>query len=531
MQSHPSERSGSFAFLAGITLFWLAARLFPLLQAVPWTFWEVWEARKLLEYGFLNQLGGIVEIHHMTGRLTHPEAFYYTHHPYPILWLFTLVYQITGPWGVVLFNSAWGLVGSLLLFKVLCRYFDAKNSFLATVCATLAPSSIFFDIDPSIVACSAIVWPFILWTLPRPAAAVSKSSLWIPGFIIFIAGQICWFSLTILPALWMLMPGNRDIKNKWWQSVLWGATATACLFVTQVIFYTSDYGSLFGYAAGQSALLKGDQSRWSMLPNTFVKSFVMMGPALVFGSFLAFAQRQALLRDRIMAGTALYFGIFLLTGLVLTRFFFRERTMYEFLVVPAAFMTAFGLQNSRRWVATSLSLGLAAILGIIFVHLQAAIPRVSETSKVVGSFLASSTNVKEVILTNLKEQQWPFAPWDVGSRNYTAMIADRLLFFDVQSPDEIEKHWRQSAMKDAPAVYILDLSKSPESTLATELQTHWKLRANETLELPKEPLSMTTRLRTYYWKLIGSAHSADSKSSSYSRTLKVAIYDSLPRGI
>ncbi len=41
--------SGRWAWISLATL-WAVTRIYPIAQAIPWTYWKVWEAKKLLEY-------------------------------------------------------------------------------------------------------------------------------------------------------------------------------------------------------------------------------------------------------------------------------------------------------------------------------------------------------------------------------------------------------------------------------------------------------------------------------------------------
>ena len=77
------KRPLAFAFCLLAILF-VCTRLFPLLQAQPWSYWEVSEAKKLNEYGFFERRGALLDYHYLAGVLPHPEKFNYVNHPAPI---------------------------------------------------------------------------------------------------------------------------------------------------------------------------------------------------------------------------------------------------------------------------------------------------------------------------------------------------------------------------------------------------------------------------------------------------------------
>src|SRR2546426_12623064 len=83
------------------------AFLWLIVHALPWFWladgrhfhWEIVEAKKLLEYGFWARKGAILSYGMYAGILPHPGDFNYVNHPYPILWLYTLLYLLFGKVG------------------------------------------------------------------------------------------------------------------------------------------------------------------------------------------------------------------------------------------------------------------------------------------------------------------------------------------------------------------------------------------------------------------------------------------------
>ena len=98
---------------------WIATRAYPLSQAQPSVYWEVAEAKKLLEYGFCERQGAIINIHFMTGTMPEPWKYNYVNHPYPILWFDTFLYWLGGSWAVLLNSALLGLLTCLAMIPAL----------------------------------------------------------------------------------------------------------------------------------------------------------------------------------------------------------------------------------------------------------------------------------------------------------------------------------------------------------------------------------------------------------------------------
>ncbi|MBM3892173.1 MAG: glycosyltransferase family 39 protein, partial [Verrucomicrobia bacterium] len=186
---------------------WLLTRAYPLSQTVPWTTWEVWEAKKLLEYGFVERQGAILNPHFMTGRLPDPAKYNYVNHPYPILWLDALAYGLGGQWACLLLNSAIQLAGCLMVFAALRRVFEPGASVVGALLYTLAPVSVTLDPNTSTVVVGAVAWPFLVWLLGRGLQQERFSAaVWL-GVAMFLAGQISWLVYTLVPPLALAAAG------------------------------------------------------------------------------------------------------------------------------------------------------------------------------------------------------------------------------------------------------------------------------------------------------------------------------------
>src|ERR1700737_1961073 len=130
-----------FFFLGTV---WLVSRILVLLLIQPRIplYWEVFEIKKLWEYGFLHRAGGLVNIQYLPGHLSNPEVFNYVNHPYPIIWVFALVYHFLGVTGMMVIVLGFGLVGCLPVLAVLRASFTPRAAFVAALLFVLAPTSI-----------------------------------------------------------------------------------------------------------------------------------------------------------------------------------------------------------------------------------------------------------------------------------------------------------------------------------------------------------------------------------------------------
>jgi hypothetical protein len=496
---------------------WLLTRAYPLSQTVPWTVWEVWEAKKLLEYGFVERQGAIINNHYMTGRVPEPAMFNYTNHPYPILWLDTLAYALGGQWACLLLNSGLQLAGCLAVFMALRLVFGAWPSVVGALLYTLAPASVILDANANTVVMGSLAWPFLVWLLGRGLERERLSTaVWL-GVAAFWAGQVSWLAYTLLAPLALVAmgllpghPGNESRRPRW--KLLCGLTVgwalTAAVFVAQIIYYTPHLAGALDYAKAQAGT-ETAMSLARMELTILLRSALSVGPALIVGAaaglWLWWRRREA---NWLEWASVIYLLVFAAAALVLSRFFFREISMYKYLVFPLSVLAAGVVYRvNRRGVATAL-LALA-IAGLVYPLVRASIPTVSETAKAFGEHLRELSQPEELIATNLQQQRPPFQTWDVGGMGCAALIADRLLRQNVTTKAGLDELPEQFGTNQLQVVYVLDPAGSADRALKDFLAAKKKMTLLN-FEPPKEPPSLAARLRSYYWKLAGKHQVADS---------------------
>jgi hypothetical protein len=435
--------------------------------------------------------------------------FNYTHHPYPPLWIDTALYSLFGPWGIVVANAALGLGVALLTLVVLRRFFDGRSAFFGAVLFVVAPSSIFFDVNPNTVALGACFWPLGAYLLQRAAAEPSRRSWgWALATTAFCAGQTNWFALTLVPAFAVVAwfgPWETAHRRRLVTAIFLGAFLAAAVFVLQVLVYTPDFVQLRSYAMGQAGADASGISRIRLLVAILLRSAVMVGPALLLGlgaGLLAVRRGRGGLPGVWWGSLLVYFAFWVLAALVLPRFFQRERSMYEYLLFPCAVLAIAALKHfgSRPLRVTLL---LLAALGVFYPQLQASMVQISKTSWRVGGMLGEKTRPEEVVFTNMVDREFPFEKWDVGCWALTTVIADRILTLGVSSRKVFESSVAAYGEFKPDFVYVLDPAQAIEPSLRDVLRQMAVRTERVRLDIPSQPAGALAEARALYWRWTG----------------------------
>ena len=510
-----------------IALVWAATRAYPLSQAVPWHYWEVWEAKKLLDYGFFARHGGIINIHFMTGMLPDPWRFNYVNHPYPILWLDTLAFSVGGQWGPICLNAFFGLAACIATYFALKCSFGEKESLIGAILFTLAPTNIAFDINPDQSAQGALMWPFAMLALH----ACREKKPWAPlglGLVVFLAGQISWSTYSIYPVLLLMttrVSYERGRGFAWmpdWaatKALMAGAVLTVIVFLAQIALYTHNWQSLFAYLGRQA----GTEAGVSMPQMYFaigLRTALSLGPALLIGMAAGVAQlnRQRSFDWR-QLGVLSYPIIFVCATLLLKRYFYREHHLYAYLVLPLTFLTVEGLCAMKSRALGRILLCLA-VVNLAYPLLRASIPTVSLTSVKLGQQIRSLSRSEQAVGTNIDSQKDPFESWDVGAITNTQLAADRMLFPDVTTRSGIEQIPCTLDAQNVDLIYVWNPRLPVDETLRTLLEATPPLATCQFV-IPDQPPSIAAQLRSAYWKLIGKYQVSSNKQTPASTELRV----------
>ena len=494
---------------------WIAARVYPLLNTVPWREWEIWEAHKLLDYGFFARGGAAIQVPFMTGHLPFPQDLNYVNHPYGILWLDTLLFSVFGSAGVITMILSARLGSTLLAWHIFRHYVSPSAAWSAAALLALLPAGLALDVDSNCIAFAAVMWPVVTLLAHRGLSnsLPQKWRLWLLALAVFASVQTNWFSLTWIPSLLLMTrrdgdPWRGEIKRLWTdpacRAISSGAGAALALFATQVIIYTPNLGAVAHYIGTQAGFHTSEITRTRMTTTVLLRTLLFVGPALVVAGICGVrASQRNQSADRTLAlAFGLYSIAFVAAGLVLTQFFFIERSPYIYLGFPAAYFAANSIESTTSR-AYHWFLGVLALLTTGYISLTFSIPAVTNTSIVIGNFIAAHTSPSDLVLSNLRPQTSPFASWDTGSTGSTAMVADRLAFFDIETPAQISDKASYLGRNFSSAVFVRDMHRPLPSDMLTALRAAGKPLASATFVFPAEPVTIAHRLRESIWKFSG----------------------------
>jgi len=477
-------------------------------QSVPWIYWEVGVAKKLLEYGFLERAGAVLDIHFMTGHLPHPERFNYVNHPYPIHWLNTAIYAVGGGWGIMAFNAVLGLVTCWLVYFALRSFFPERQSFIGAALFTAAPSAIIFDINMNHSAQAAIIWPLGVWLVAK--IRDGKLTAWWLGLAAFVVGQMSWSPFAVFPLLalgamglvWKKGDGfETDIHRPMLRALLVGALLTGAVFALQIVIYTPNWSEVFGYIRGQASSDYGVNTP-RMLIGVAMRAALSLGPALALGALMGVWKVLRKQRtDWLRLSTLVFPAIFICCALLLQRYFYREHHLYEYLLFPMTVLALEGWGNLRSKAGKALIV-LLVLAGIAYPHIRASVPLVSRTVVQMAEALCTMSSPDETILTNGRPQQPPYATWDVGGEINTAYLADRIFRMGMDSAGKMESERDRFGQDQLPIIFLWNPSEPCGDEVRGLLESAspgMVLR----IQRPGESTGLATKLRTAYWKLIG----------------------------
>lgn len=443
-----------------------------------------------------------------SGHLPNPEAYNYTHYPLPMLWVYTFVYWLAGGWGVMFLVLALKLVGCILVFKILDHHFQRFAAWFATVLFAIAPCSIILDCETDLVATGALLWPAAAWFLlmkKRPNG-VSAVPSWLAFMLTFVGGQISWFTLTLVPALMVMAapPATslrqtiaESLRDRVARALLFGALASFGFFLLQVVLYEPDFLTLIQHLrlkmGGEQSSRISRLSLFTLLP---LRTVIFAGLALIAGGvsglLLSHTNRKTLRTVAIV-----YLPSFLLAAIVIPHYFYMENIVYGSLLFPLAVLTAAVLEKQYRWLV--LLLTVLALPGVAYTHLGFSVPTISATSRLIGRFMADHTAATDVIVTNVEMGHPPYKPSDVQAGKATSIIADRLVFYGVQSSEKLEQLPELLKRSDYNLIFIRSPGLPLSPDVSKRLEQDGQRLAVETLKLPTSELTLAERLRAYFW--------------------------------
>lgn len=509
-----------------IIFLFLLTRSWPLMTFEPWSDWQVYQARKLDQYGLLERKGALLDIHFMNGVVPNPEKFNYPNHPAPIHWLNTLFYRGFGDWGVVLLATALGFFGTIAALFALNRFFTPKVALAGAILFVLAPTSIIYDVDPNQGALGAIIWPLAVSSFAIGGSFLSPLIL---GLACLLTGQMSWVVWLVFPSLLVLALGlakernwHARVSKKMVVALFTGAGLTIAFFLMQVLFYTPDWDKLLQYVGKQSVQEIGIKE-W--LVRIVTRSGMSLGPALLLGASAgtAILARKSKLSALELAAL-IFIPIFLLGSVVLRGFFFRENWPYEYAVFPAVILTCSALSNisSQKIQRYALVLLFGLCLpSMAYVYLRFSNPILSPQTEFIAQLMAENSQPHEVVATNLEDQLPPLPFWNVSGLGIASQKADRLIRSNIKSKEELFNLLINFQADSLDVVFINSLSRPIDSKLQNTLEN----LSSISFELPQSfaRLPLSLRLREQFWKLAG-RHQVEKTNCNLQATENIFVY-------
>ncbi len=528
------------AALLSLIIIWILARLYAAHMVEPFMETEIQQARKLLEYGFAERHGASLWSPECTGTLPNPEAFNYTHHPYPFFWLLTGLLAVAGPYGILAFTTLLKLAGYILTFKTFDVRFGRSAAWLGTLLYGLAPCGLLEDLGYSCVTQSALLWPVGAWLLVGRKAGdgtTRQLSPWGCAILAFLAGQVDWLALAVIPGLVALVhdwsvPWRASlqavIRNPRARALILGATASALLFAVQVVIYHPDMRNLSDWLAAKSGATGAAVSKAHMFALIGVRLMVFAGPALLLGAVLGAWGRNAR-RDPLALSVLVFFaGFALLVGLI-PNYFYMERTVYVMLLFPLAALATAALQHAGKF--TTLILAACMVPGVLYAHLYLSVPAYSPVARQLAELIARHSAKDEVVLTNLNPLQSPFSPGDVPGGKATGILSDRRIYFGIDRLDQISDLPKFLKRSQASLAYFQVRSRPVATDLESLLGQKSLKREEVSISFPVSAPTMAERLRAWAWHNIMRKSSAAAAPTAAAGPVTIQIYHlDLPAG-
>lgn len=519
-----------------LTVVWALTRLVAWTNANPQVSWDIWEARKLHDYGFANRLGAMVNYHYLPGMLSNPEAFNYVDHPAGAVWIYYAIYPFLGTTGILACCALAGLAGCLLTYLILLRFYDARTALWGGLLYIVAPIAIFYDAEPNFVALGVVFWPLSVYCATDPRLSAVKKA-WLLGLIIFVAGQITWFSWMIYPCLIFLTARKeqsffqqvcRPFSNPIWVGLTIGMFLTAVGFFAQIFGYSGDLDGAFDYALRRVRPKEESLTRAVMMKTVLIKFFLLIGPALFLGGIaglIVTLKRWG--KDRLAVLAVIGLACNVVAIAVLTNFYYTEQNGHRFMLFPACVLTATLLwQITYRWLKPLLV--VLSLCGLFYAEVRTLIPVSSQASNVFSEKLAAKFDPYALIYTNLGKRHAPFPSWEPDPSWNVSLSSDRHIYLEANTLKGLAEHLTafRSQSKQPPVFYLVDPSQSLDDGLRAYLEKNGKRLDDWALEFPFEKPNAGTQLRSLYWRLAKSRYALKANENTNSATqLTFQVYE------
>jgi hypothetical protein len=498
---------------------------------------EVIAAKKLLEYGFQRLHGVQLYPEALYGTVAHPEHCYIMRGSLLTFWFYTLLYYCFGFAGVCAVLYLLKYAASLLCFLVLDRCFSRSSAFWASVLYAVAPLFILCDGASNSIILSTIIWPIslalIVFRLHRKETR-SPGDILLAGATTFLAGQVCYFALSIVPSLAVINSRVTSLRPRAIRAVVTDPVSLAFLaggvlsflaILGQVAFYVGSLGPLMNYSLHKAGESAGGVQRLYVMGLIPLRTGFFIGLALALASLLGclyLAKDSTFDGKKPVLGAVFYFVTFGAMVIAAPSAFVQENMYYSWLIFPGAVMAAMVFDKAGHQLRKLiLALGVASI---VLALMYAAVPIAgSPMGRYMGKVFAAHSKKTDFIFTNLRPFSAPYKASDIGGEACTRTYADRFIVFGVAEPAQLGvardlvdestgfQYWR---MRSLP----IGLS------LETELASRGKLVKTIPVIFPDGRETPLERLRSFvYYSLMKKGKPVDRGGSGVSSDL-IDIY-------
>ncbi len=531
--------------LVWLTVIWLVVRIYP-----AWMGWsslaadgEVIKAIKLLEYGVQRLHGAAVNPAIQYGTVAHPEHYNYCHSPYPVFWAYTAIYYCFGFAGVCAVLYLLKYAALLLCFVVLDRCFARSSAFWASVLYAVAPLYMLCDGASNTIILSTILWPIsvalILFRFHRKERA-GPGDLLLAGATAFLAGQACYFALSIIPSLVVINSRVASLRPRALRAVatdpinlafVAGGVLSLLVFLGQVAVYEGGLSPLINYSLTKAGASAAGVRRLYVIGLIPLRISFFAGLALTFASLLGclyLARDTSLAGKKPVLGAFLYFVVFGAMVLAAPSAFVQENMYYSWLIFPGAVMAALVFDKAGHRLR-NLILALGG-MSMVLALLYAAVPIAgSPMGRYMGKVFAAHSKKTDFIFTNLRPLSSPYKASDIGGEACTKTYADRFIVFGVSEPAQLDvagdlvdestgfQYWRMRSLTIGPG-------------LEAELASRGKLVETIPVTFPDRTETLLERLRSFVYYSVMKKGKSPSHGGGISSDL-IDIYQiDLPAG-
>jgi hypothetical protein len=514
-----------------LILVWIASRVVVAMHCEFWSQWDVFQARKLLEYGFWERGGALTWMHVMGGTMPYPQDITSSTHPYPGVWLYAALYAVGGASLCLGFAVVLKLASSLAVFALLQRWHSLPRAWLGAALYILAPVTIVMDFESNIIGLAAALFPFGMALIL--AVQEGRASPWWLALFTMVGGLIDWAFYYQMPALlWLAAPAEARWREaipgvfRWpaTRALLIGAAVASVLFLIQIAVYFPEAASAISYIRRQTGVAGMEVSRARMLAAVAARNVFFVGPALFLGAAVGvWLYRHARESRRALQASLVFIVCFIPVQILFLHFCFVEFSQFAYLVLPMTLLATHGIARLDRRFYTALLLALAVAMAAFF-SVRTAIPRHTAVARAVAAEVARHSNPSDVVLTNLRSNHPPFEPWDTGGLGAVMALADRLVGPDVFDAGRVRAIAGSARRNFANVVFALSPDHAVSDELAAAIREHGEPFARATFTPPPQPTPPAARLRVFIWKFTGRYADRAASGSRESRPVTLEFY-------